>query len=89
MNSKILSVHLFQEKPNAKAVTNPKWYATFLSKAETKTSILFRRMCTLPLHFFGIAGNEEAQGPFFHLDMVTRVYERAVGRVNHVMFGTG
>ena len=61
----------------------------YISIQDRDKSILFRQMCTPPLHFFGIAGNEEAQGPLLHLDMVTRVYESAVGRANHTAFRTG
>ena len=75
------------EEAECNSSYNLKRYSTSIQDRDK--SILFRQMCTLPLHFFGIAGNEEAQGPFLHLDMVTRVYERAVGRGNHTLFRTG
>lgn len=36
------------------------------------------RSHSLPLYFFGIAGNKEAQGPLLHFHVVSRVYQGAV-----------
>lgn len=36
------------------------------------------RSHSLPLYFFGIAGNKETQGPLLHFHVVSRVYQGAV-----------
>lgn len=43
----------------------------------TFTQYFHLKLCSLPLYFFGITGNEEAQGPLLHFHVVSRVYQGA------------
>lgn len=68
-----------------KAVNPPpqksnRWLKYF-KKKELKDKLTLSLEFLVPLHFFGIAGNEEAQSPLVHLHVVPRV-DQGAGREN-------
>lgn len=68
-----------------KAVNPPqksnRWLKYLKKKKELKDKLTLSLEFLVPLYFFGIAGNEEAQSPLVHLHVVPRV-DQGAGREN-------
>lgn len=69
------------EIKDVKSPTETQQMVRMSKKKEFKDKLILSSEFLVPLYFFGIAGNEEAQSPLLYLHVVPRV-DQGAGREN-------